>query len=78
MSYSREEVKAITDKVLNMAKADAVEVALLRRRAVGDALRQLDASPPTSIEHDQEVHDHGPLRPEVGDRRRRTSSTMRR
>ena len=26
MSYSREEVKAITDKVLNMAKADAVEV----------------------------------------------------
>jgi predicted Zn-dependent protease len=27
MSYSREEVKAITDKVLDMAKADAVEVA---------------------------------------------------
>ena len=26
MSYSREEVKAITDKILNMAKADAVEV----------------------------------------------------
>jgi predicted Zn-dependent protease len=26
MSYSREEVKAVTDKVLNMAKADAVEV----------------------------------------------------
>jgi len=26
VSYSREEVKAITDKVLNMAKADAVEV----------------------------------------------------
>ena len=26
MSYSREDVKAITDKVLNMAKADAVEV----------------------------------------------------
>jgi len=24
--YSREEVKALTDKVLNMAKADAVEV----------------------------------------------------
>ena len=24
--YSREEVKAITDKVINMAKADAVEV----------------------------------------------------
>ena len=26
MSYTREQVKAITDKVLNMAKADAVEV----------------------------------------------------
>ena len=26
MSYTREEVKTITDKVLNMAKADAVEV----------------------------------------------------
>jgi len=26
MSYSRDEVKAVTDKVLNMAKADAVEV----------------------------------------------------
>ena len=26
MSYSREDVKAITDKVLNMAKAEAAEV----------------------------------------------------
>jgi hypothetical protein len=26
MSYSRDQVKQITDKVLNMAKADAVEV----------------------------------------------------
>ena len=37
MAYSREEVKAITDKVLDMAKADAVEVSFPaasdRRRA---------------------------------------------
>ena len=26
MSYSREQVKQVTDKVLNMCKADAVEV----------------------------------------------------
>ena len=26
MSYSREEVKTITDKILNMARADGVEV----------------------------------------------------
>ena len=39
--YSRDEIKALTDKVLNMAKADAVEVSLRRRRAVGDALGEL-------------------------------------
>ena len=27
MAYSKDEVKAITDKVLNMCKADAVEIA---------------------------------------------------
>jgi hypothetical protein len=31
MSYSRDEVKAVTDKVLNMAKADAVEVEFVAR-----------------------------------------------
>ena len=31
---SREEVKALTDKVLNLAKADAVEVDFERRRAL--------------------------------------------
>ena len=65
MSYSREEVKAITDKVLNMAKADAVEVAFCRRRAIGDAVRELD-------DHRQPGRarsagdDHRLLRPESG------------
>ena len=31
MSYSKEEVKAITDKVLNMAKADALRLTSLSK-----------------------------------------------
>src|SRR4029078_8512226 len=64
VSYTREEVKAITDKVLNMAKADAVEV----RFAGGErcVTRYLNSSITTQryahatitsnlVEHDQEV-----------------------
>src|SRR5215207_1771471 len=54
MSYSREEVKTITDKVLNMAKADAVEVRFSggERSATRYANSTITAN---LIEHDQEV-----------------------
>ena len=54
MSYSREEVKAITDKVLDMAKADAVEVEFSggERSATRYANSTITAN---LIEHDQEV-----------------------
>ena len=54
MSYSREEVKAITDKVLNMAKADAVEVRFSggERSATRYANSTITAN---LVEHDQEV-----------------------
>jgi predicted Zn-dependent protease len=53
MSYSREDVKAITDKVLNMAKADAVEV----RFSGGErsATRYANSTIANLVEHDQEV-----------------------
>jgi predicted Zn-dependent protease len=54
MSYSREEVKAVTDKILNMAKADAVEVSFSggERAACRYANSSITAN---LIEHDQEV-----------------------
>ena len=54
MSYSKEEVKAITDKVLNMAKADAVEVAFAggERSATRYANSTITAN---LVEHDQQV-----------------------
>src|SRR4030095_6822632 len=54
MSYSREDVKTITDKVLNMAKADAVDV----RFSGGErsATRYAHSTIPANlVEHDQEV-----------------------
>ena len=67
MSYSRDEVKQITDKVLNMCKADAVEVRFSggERSATRFANSSITAN---LIEHDQEVHDHRLLRPEDRDR----------
>ena len=54
MSYTREEVKAITDKVLNMARADAVEVAFAggERSATRYANSTITAN---LVEHDQQV-----------------------
>jgi predicted Zn-dependent protease len=54
MSYSREQVKEITDKVLNMAKADAVEVEFQggERSATRFANSTITAN---LTEHDQEV-----------------------
>lgn len=54
MSYSRDEVKAITDKILNMAKADAVEVDFSggERSATRYANSSITAN---LIEHDQQV-----------------------
>lgn len=54
MSYSRDEVKTITDKVLNMAKADAVEVRFSggERSATRYANSTITAN---LVEHDQEV-----------------------
>ena len=54
MSYTREEVKAISDKVLNMAKADAVEVRFSggERSATRYANSTITAN---LVEHDQEV-----------------------
>ena len=54
MSYSREDVKAVTDKVLNMAKADAVEVEFSggERSATRYANSTITAN---LAEHDQEV-----------------------
>jgi predicted Zn-dependent protease len=54
MSYSREDVKAVTDKVLNMAKADAVEVDFAggERSATRYANSTITAN---LTEHDQEV-----------------------
>ncbi|HEY8549024.1 MAG TPA: TldD/PmbA family protein [Vicinamibacterales bacterium] len=54
MSYSREQVKAITDKILNMCKADAVEVEFSggERSATRFANSTITAN---LIEHDQQV-----------------------
>jgi predicted Zn-dependent protease len=54
MSFSRDEVKQITDKVLNMCKADAVEVRFSggERSATRFANSSITAN---LIEHDQEV-----------------------
>src|SRR5262245_38812389 len=54
MSYSRDEVKAITDKVLNMARADAVEVQFSggERSATRYANSTITAN---LVEHDQQV-----------------------
>jgi predicted Zn-dependent protease len=54
MSYSREQVKEITDKVLNMAKADAVEVEFSggERSATRYANSTITAN---LTEHDQEI-----------------------
>jgi predicted Zn-dependent protease len=54
VSYSREQVKTITDKVLNMAKADAVEVRFAggERSATRYANSTITAN---LVEHDQEV-----------------------
>ena len=54
MSYSRDEVKAITDKVLNMVKADAAEVRFSggERSATRFANSSITAN---LIEHDQEI-----------------------
>ena len=54
MSYSREDVKAVTDKVLNMAKADAVEVSFAggERSATRYANSTITAN---LVEHDQSV-----------------------
>jgi predicted Zn-dependent protease len=54
MSYTRDEVKTITDKVLNMAKADAVEVRFSggERSATRYANSTITAN---LVEHDQEV-----------------------
>jgi predicted Zn-dependent protease len=53
MSYSREEVKAVTDTILNMAKADAVEVEFAggERSATRYANSTITAN---LVEHDQE------------------------
>lgn len=54
MSYSRDEVKTITDKVLNMCQADAVEVRFSggERSATRFANSSITAN---LVEHDQEV-----------------------
>ena len=54
MAYSKDEVKAITDKVLNLCKADAVEVVFSggERSATRFANSSITAN---LIEHDQEV-----------------------
>src|SRR5499433_3718266 len=54
MSYSQDEVKTITDKVLNMAKADAVEVAFAggERSATRYANSTITAN---LVEHDQSI-----------------------
>ena len=54
MSYSREDVKAVTDKILNMAKADGVEIEFSggERSATRYANSTITAN---LIEHDQEV-----------------------
>src|SRR3954466_12927289 len=54
MSYLKEEVKTITDKVLNMAKADGVEVAFAggERSATRYANSTITAN---LVEHDQQV-----------------------
>src|SRR5215217_5881890 len=54
MAYSKDEIKQITDKVLNMCKADAVEVRFSggERSATRFANSTITAN---LIEHDQEV-----------------------
>src|SRR6185436_9014894 len=54
MAYSKDEIKQITDKVLNMCKADAVEVRFSggERSATRFANSSITAN---MIQHDQEV-----------------------
>ena len=54
MAYSKDEIKKITDKVLNMCKADAVEVRFSggERSATRFANSSITAN---LIEHDQEI-----------------------
>ena len=54
MAYSRDEIKQITDKVLNMCKADAVEVRFSggERSATRFANSSITAN---LIEHDQDA-----------------------
>ena len=54
MSYSRDDVKAVTDRILNMAKADAVEVEFAggERSATRYANSTITAN---LVEHDQEA-----------------------
>ena len=65
--YSRDEIKALADKVLNMTRADARGADLRGRRAGRHALRQL-------LDHDQPravrpaADDQRPPRPEAGQR----------
>ena len=65
--YSREEVKAITDKVINMAKADAVEVDFSggERSATRFANSNITAN---MVQFDRRPERHRLLRHEVGDR----------
>ena len=60
--YSRDEVKALTDKVLNMASRPGRGSRFQGRRAIGDALREL--------EHHRQ---HGPVRP-PGERHRQAGN----
>ena len=77
MSYSREEVKAVTDKVLNMAKADGVEVEFSGGER--SATRYANSTITANLDRARSGgDDHGLLRTEGGLDDRCTSSTMRR
>src|SRR5215510_12959242 len=64
MSYSRDEVKTITDKVLNMAKADGVEVSFAggERSATRYANSTITAN---LVEQEQELAKRRPDNPEL-------------
>ena len=53
MSYSREDVKAVTDKILDMAKADGVEIEFSGGER--SATRYANSTITANLEHDQEV-----------------------
>ena len=75
--FSRDEIKSLTDKVLNMAKADAVEVTF--DGGERSATRWANSTITVNlVQYDQQLIDQPAPRAEAGQRVRPASSTTSR